>query len=122
MMDPRQWFYDNIVALDIAPVYGGGSLTGSPADKPFIVISMENAIPGPFRSVQGLDVVIRVHDEPGGYALIGEIMQQIKDAVDAGVEAESIQGVVWQGDSGDLADDGYGTIFRSISYRINGRK
>ena len=129
MTNWRDWLYDTltndanvVAAVGIGSIHGSGSLTGSPADKPFIVIRYDAALPGPFGSVAAQDAVINIHDEPGSYAPISEILDYVKNAIDQRVIAENVQGVVWQGDSGDLADDGYGTIVRSTSYRFNGRK
>lgn len=130
MIDWRKWIYDTLTGdVDIANAVGGpenihgaGSLSGPPADKPFIVIRFEQNLPGPFSSVAAQDANVYVHDEPGGYVTIGYILGLVKTAIEQRGFAENVQGVVWQGDSADLADDGYGTIVRSTSYRFNGRK
>lgn len=129
-VDWRVWLYDQLRLWDpftaIIPadsIYGGGSLKGAPNDKPFAVISLDPELPGPFKGVSYQDCTIRLHDEPGDYMRIGDALREAKAAIDgANPKVAGLIGCVWQGDSADLADDFYGTIFRSTSYRLAGRK
>lgn len=123
-------------------VYASGSLTEAPSTKPFVVFVLrerDTALnPG---VAHWQDLEIYVHDEPGSYTHIDEIINQIHGIFpcddsgffpwpqdnpvtsspwDSGLEASHAIGARFQGDSADQADDYYGTITRYASYRLVG--
>lgn len=116
----RVWLYDAL--QDIGSVYGDGSLEVAPAAKPFVIIKMGPENLGPFPGVSFQDCTIWVHDEPGDYLRIDSVLGDIKDRIAEGNRAiPGLVGAVWQGDSADLADDGFKTITRNTNYRLAGR-
>jgi len=130
----RTWLYDRlrltspVVALvPEASIYGAGSLTAPPAKKPFIVITMGQDVPE-FPGVSRQDATLWFHDEPGTYNRIDQIRQAVRQALcgpdgNTGPVAEA--GAIacrWMADSGDQADEGYGTIVKTTDFQLVGRK
>lgn len=78
----------------------------------------------------GLDVstrrslVIWVHDQPGDYTEIDAIILRLRALIPSLVPSRDangwLQGVVWEGDSEDLTDDGHRTIARNTSFTLVG--
>lgn len=111
--------------IPAASHFGAGSLQGAPKDKPFLVILIGatnvdlNDGGAPLATSQ--EAVIWVHDEPGSYDLIDECLPLVREALIGQVAEDTGIACVWQGDSGELADDSYGTIVRNSNYRLVGR-
>lgn len=100
----------------------------TPIVRPFLNLRWGN-------TVQGLDVlmprelVVWVHDEPGDYSRIDAILPALRRIL-TGIEATRwteasgqtgwVSVIEWNGDSGDLADDGHGTIVRTSAFSIIG--
>lgn len=123
-MNWREWIYSRLVndqdltrIVPIPSIYGAGSIGDRPEGKPFIVIRMSPTQVNRFSSVH--NVTLWVHDEAGDYALIDQVIDLCKAALNR-VLPKQPGGIVveWTGDSTDLADDGYGTITRNSSYRL----
>lgn len=78
----------------------------------------------------GLDIstrrslVIWVHDQPGDYTKIDNIILRLRTLIPSLVPSQDgngwLQGVVWEGDSEDLTDDGHRTIARNTSFTLVG--
>lgn len=127
-MERRKWVWEtlrNFTAINSEVpednFYGAGSVVQVPEVKPFIVIRMEEVVVelrDGDDSVTSQLALINVHDEIGSYARVERILRACQAAL-IGPLQEAIV-CQWQGDSADLADDTYGTIFRSGSYRIVG--
>jgi hypothetical protein len=120
-MDWRTWMYGFLNNLLESDVNGDGSLNSVPEARPFIIVRLDQAVPE-FEGTSDQDVTLWVHDDPGSYLRIDNIIANIRQALDRQpvTEAGGIT-AVWQGDSGDLADDDKGTIVRTSSYRMVGR-
>lgn len=125
-MDWRVWIRD--VLLGEAPIgdvaegaiHSSGTLTGSPAQRPFIEITRDPVVPfGPGNQVY---LTIWVHDAPGTYTGIDRAINKLKEVLDGRRAPESGIIVEWTGDSQDLADDGYNTITRNSSFKITTRR
>lgn len=106
--------------------YPAGSLDAAP-DKPFIEIKVGPRQPGPFAGVGENYADVWVHDEAGTYMTIDAAIEEIKAALSGAERSQAVSasgGVVaqWTGDSDELADDGYGTICRYTSFKLNGRE
>lgn len=117
--------------LAAAGVLPAGTLAGqvdTPTERPFL-----NLIWGD--TGEGLAVVKRrlltvwVHDNPGDYWRIDQILVRLRSVLtgieatawtEAGGQSGWVTAVRWEGDSGDLTDDGHGTIVRTSSYSIIG--
>jgi len=99
-----------------------GTLEGSP-DRPFVVIRFDPSVPA-IKGAEVQDMTIWVHDEPESYTRIDEILPLIRAALEGPVSIAGENGihVDWSGDSQDLSDDARGTILRSSSYRLAGRR
>lgn len=134
MVDWRSWSYARlggslelaIVGVPIGSIYGAGSLEGKPASMPFIVITFgeeladirDDGVP----TVASQYMTLWAHDEPGDYLRIDAVLEACKLALVGQVAVPG--GIVarWEGNSGDLSDDRYGTIVRNSEYRLIGRK
>lgn len=95
----------------------------TPQTRPFLQLRWGvNAI--------GLDIstrrslVIWVHDQPGDYSKIDSIIFRLRSLIPSLVGTSDpqgyLQGVVWEGDSEDLTDDGHRTIARNTSFTLVG--
>lgn len=95
----------------------------TPQSRPFLQLRWGvNAV--------GLDVstrrslVIWVHDQPGDYTKIDAIISRLRSLIPSLVPSQDangwLQGVVWEGDSEDLTDDGHRTIARNTSFTLVG--
>lgn len=117
-----------ILAAGIVPEGVLAGQVDTPPMRPFI-----NLIWGDTN--EGLSVVKRrlvtawVHDQPGDFARIDRLLfrlRAIMTAIEAtawteeGGQSGYITAVTWGGDSGDLTDDGHGTIVRTGSFTIIG--
>lgn len=128
-MDWRSWTHGrltDVAAVDLhalipaANIFGAGSLEGSPAVKPFI---MQRFGPKVRRIPEGpysRTVSIWVHDVPGDYLRIESALGLIRPLLEGQVAEAGAISCEWAGDSGDLADDGYGTITRYTSFTLVG--
>jgi len=127
LVDWRVWLYEaittNVGVLALIPEerwFGGGGLDVVPEGKPFGVIGLGvEASQGSGLSFQ--EATVKIHDEPGDYTAIRNAILAVKASIEGASKPAGAIGVLWTGDSGDLADDHYGTIFRSTSYRLAGR-
>jgi hypothetical protein len=134
-LDARTWFYNrlrlNAAVTDLVSetsIYGGGSITGPPAEKPFIVIRVDNE----FREMPGhsrIMVTVWAHDEPGNYVRIGQVLKAVRNALcgngqTAGAvlsQAASPNGIVqWMSDGPDQSDFDFGTLMKSSQYQLVG--
>lgn len=81
-------------------------------------------------NAEGLDtstrrsLVIWVHDKPGDYTKIDQIILRLRALLPSLVPSRDavgwLQGVRWEGDSEDLTDDGHKTIARNTSFTLVG--
>lgn len=121
-MNWRAWVDETLKANEelVALAKGGihSTLSETPKAKPFIVVRMSTKTPdvGDFQ-----DIAIWVHDQPGTYKTIDEILGKIRDLLDGPITAPGAIAAIWQGDSNDLADDSRGTVVRVSNYRLAGR-
>jgi hypothetical protein len=128
MFDCRTWIFTKLSALvPVTSVVGSRifqslDLEDTPTDKPFIVCRLDPSVPD-IPGAMFQDLVLWIHDEPGSYLRIDTLIQTIRENLD-GVQVNDPEGiaVVWQGDSPDMADDLRGTILRTSSYRLAGRR
>lgn len=127
-MDWRSWAYARLTEEDnpllalvpAASIYGAGGLTGSPANKPFIIPKFGTRVrrnpEGPYTET----LEVWIHDEPGDYLRIDAILGVVKDRLHGQVALPGAVQCRWEGNSGDLADDGYGTIVKTTSFTLVG--
>jgi hypothetical protein len=111
----RAWLYEELTTvLPDIPVMGGGAMEAPPSARPFAVIRLiDNLIilRDGFTPVAGnTPVQVWVHDEPGSYVQIEEILDTIRDQLPSQVAEAGAHCCEWNGRSGDLADDNYKTI------------
>lgn len=123
-MDWRRWAYDRLVAsaavtseVPIDRIFGSGAISGRPK-APFIQLRV-----GGDRGVRAVpatdtEVLVYAHDDPGSYLRVDRILSAAREALTADVTEDTGISAEWQGDSPDLADDGYDTITRNSSYRL----
>lgn len=116
---------DAIKAANGFDVYAGGSLTGSPEKRPFIVINVGSDFPelndGDVPAWSKRSASIWVHDDPGSYDKIDTIIKAIRDKLVGQVAQADAICITWDGDSDQFADDMMGTIVRNTSYQLIGR-
>lgn len=103
--------------------YQQGAVDAQPA-VPFAVIGFVGTAPTPSRSGQPV-VQIWVHDKKGSYAKIDRILEILRSDLEALGEiydgSSRIVDIRWNGDSGDLVDDGFDTNTKYGSFTITGR-
>lgn len=125
----RTLIYQAIIA-DTA--LNGLGIAGSSA----FAVDVDTPLPRPFLQLRwgvnaiGLDVstrrslVIWVHDQPGDYSRIDSIILRLRALIPTLVGTSDaqgyLQGVVWEGDSEDLTDDGHKTIARHTEFTLVG--
>lgn len=117
-----------LVTLGVLPTGVRAGQIDTPEERPFL-----NLIWGDTN--EGLSVVKRrlltvwVHDVPEDYSRIDAIVFRLRSVLTAiegaswtenGGQSGWVTAIRWEGDSGDLADDGHGTIVRTSSYSIIG--
>lgn len=117
-----------IVAAGIVPSAVLAGQIDTPAERPFINLIWGDTNEG-LATVNTRLITLWVHDTPGDYARIDRILFRLRSVLTA-IEATSwtegggqsgwVTAVEWEGDSGDLTDDGHGTIVRTSSYTIIG--
>ncbi len=133
-MDWRTWVYDRLrldatILTDVPAesVYAAGSLTGAPANRPFIVITFGAESPelndGDRPSATSQRATVYVHDTPGDYLRIGRILRNVRTLLAGNVTGMSGGGILglWEGESSDLADELFKTIMRYGEYRFVGK-
>ena len=110
--------------LPASSVFAGGSLTGAPAVRPFIVYRLQDkqsAINDGFASVASRQFAeVWVYDEPGAYDTIDSILTDVVANLSG---ARTDPGAVcceWQGNSPELADDELKAITRNATFRLIG--
>ena len=127
-MNWRRWAYDTLrmdsqitSLMPVDGILGGGALRSAPKVKPFLIIGLNPSLRPNVASATIGGMVITVHDEPGDYGRIDQVLSRVKQLFNNAVPGEPGSTVVeWLTDSQDLADDGYGTILRNSSYRLVG--
>lgn len=105
-------------------VVSAGVLAGevdTPAQRPFLVLRWGDTIPG-LDTVDRKVLVIWVHDNPGSYSRIDSVIRGLK-VLFRSMEADQhatgwLIKAEWVTDSGDLTDDGHGTIVRTTSFNF----
>jgi hypothetical protein len=116
-----------LVALLPGGVHQSTSLNASPHLKPFIMYRQTSDV-GNFRGDDGEQArsngyMIFVHDVPGDYLKIDDVMEQLKtlfqDIVD---QANGVVKSFWLETSDDIRDDDMGTIMKfarvQVIYRV----
>jgi hypothetical protein len=127
-MNWRKWIFeelsgdpDLLKVVDLDHIFGSGSIHGNPVGRPFIVIQM--GIVGaqlPDDAAVSTECTLWCHDEPGDYSRLDTIICLARIILCGQVREEGGIEAIWNGDSGDLADDGYGTIVKTSGYRLLG--
>lgn len=108
-------------------VYGSNS-ADDPSDQ-FIVIRWEDmptTTLGSARSFGPQNLTVWLHDRDRTYDRVNLGLRRVKFLLDQVLHVQGLDGWTitqcdWQGDSGDLWDDGYQTVTRNTSYRIVAR-
>lgn len=105
-------------------VVAAGVLAGdvdTPSARPFINLRWGETTPG-LSTVDNRVVSIWVHDRPGDYTRIDNIIRRIKQVLIALEGTQHTTGwivaVEWVTDSDDLTDDGHGTITRTTTHTL----
>lgn len=97
----------------------------TPTAWPFIVHRWEETTPE--FGLVGLETLrVWVHDKPGDYTQINTLIEWVKSTLTAmihvaGSDGRIVTQIDWTGDSGDLFDDGWGTITRNAGFRVVSR-
>lgn len=136
-MSLRGWFVSRVegapkvtalVSPEMIMTASAAGLPGSPTQeptKPFMLIR-SGAIENRMGVAQSQRFFAYVHDEPGSYIGIEEILNEVKAALLANLPATigstRVTAVEWEGDGDDLYDDTFGTITRYAQFRLTGRQ
>jgi hypothetical protein len=138
-MNWRRWLYlklttspEFIALVPAVDIVGGGSLTGSPRRRPFVVIRVNDEFPELRDDGKAVatsrSAAIWAYDEPGSYDRIDSILEVAKDVLQGQVlsigadEFPSGIAALWTNDSIELADDELAAITRSSTYRLVGSR
>lgn len=107
-----------LMALLPGGIHQASSLNNVPDKKPFLVHRMHNGL----RYQRGLGdrsyLQVWVHDVPGDYMRIDEVIELVKSVLEAVPAQGSLLQVRWLEDSVDLQDDDMGTICRNSRYEL----
>lgn len=133
-MDWRTWAFqqlttDPAILADVpeASIYASSSLTGAPSERPFIVVAFGTETPelhdGDVPSATSKRATIYVHDTPGDYLRIERVLANVRNLFAGSISNMTGGGIMamWEGESGDLADELFRTILRYGEYRFVGR-
>lgn len=109
-------------------VVASGVLTGdvdTPEPRPFLNLKWGATNPAPYGgAAQRTVLAIWVHDVPNDYDRIDSICRRLRVLMPSllGLPdvSDYVSQVEWNGDGGDLRDDGHRTITRVSNYTING--
>lgn len=110
-----------LVVVPAAQIVGSGSLEEAPGVRPFIMIRAGFESRGPFPGVSTRNATLWVHDDPGDYMRIDNIMKLCRAALEGPVSESGGVACRWAGDSTELADEGFKTICRNQSYQLQGK-
>ena len=134
-MDWRTWAYDRLrldasILTDVpeTSIFGAGSLSGSPQARPFIVLRFGaetvELVDGDKPAATSHRMTVYAHDKPGDYLRVARILRNVRTLLAGNVTGMAPgNGImaVWEGDSGDLADDLFQTVVRYGEYRLIGK-
>jgi hypothetical protein len=109
---------------------GAAGLPGTPnLLPPFIVVRALPAQPAlPGTNMEQIPYLIWVHDQQGSFEdVIGTVLFRLKQILPTKTpqrlqSGEVIVECVWQGDSGDQFDEGFGTATRYGQYQVTARR
>lgn len=109
---------------------GAAGLPGMPdLLPPFIVVRALPAQPALVgTTVEQIPYLVWVHDQQGSFEdVIGAVLFRLKQVLPTKnpqrlQSGEVIMECVWQGDSGDQFDDGFGTATRYGQYQVTARR
>lgn len=94
-----------------------------PLEKPFGVLLHEGPLPG-VRSHRQYRSALWVHDEPGDYTKIDEVLRAAEillvAAVPVSLNGVWLNDVQWTGVSGDLSDDARRTNVKNTNFLLTG--
>lgn len=123
MIDWRKWLFEKLKSSQEIQGLVGDRIHSMVDDdmRPFIVIRMTDTSANVADAIDQ-DVVIWVHDDPHSYTRIDEILAEVRAIIEGVVTDQDGIEALWQGDSQDLADDARGTVLRTSSYRLVGRR
>lgn len=126
-MNWRKWIYDKLTTLSSVPassILAGGSLTGSPTDRPFIVYRIGSEIP---RLRDGFTAVtssrtaeVWVYDDSGSYDRIDTILDEVKALLPGPVASLGATACEWISNGGEIADDEIKALCKVGSYQLIG--
>jgi hypothetical protein len=110
-------------------MYAAGSLTGRPSLVPFLIVDFGTEFIGPYPGASEQEMDVFVHDEPGDFMRIDQVLTYVRQALMGGEDVTTGRvaetngiAVSWDSDSRDLADDGYKTIYKFASFTLRGVK
>lgn len=128
-MNWRAWVRNVLIAspavtalVPASRIHGAGSLRNRPSEAPFIVLRFGDKLGEPGVPADDTEGLVVVHDEPGGYTRIDDVLRVVRETLVMDITDAGGVAVEWQGDSGDLADDAWDTIYRNGSYRLLERR
>lgn len=130
--------------LEQTSIHGNGVLKSVATVRPFVIVKMGERSEALFGGHAHFHPFhLYVHDDPGSFVVIDKIIRAFKGMLletdeqaiyqwpkenpdtnapwDPTWEAHRGIGVRWAGDSGDLADDYYGTLVRYSSWQCIGQ-
>lgn len=127
-MNWRAWIFPKLQAASLSvpasSVFAGGSLTGAPASRPFIIYRLQGTDP---LLRDDMDAVssstfaeVWVYDEPGSYDRIDAILTDVVASLSGAVASPGAVACQWQGNSPELSDDDLKAITRNATFRLIG--
>lgn len=123
-MEWRTWAHARLAAstavtseVPVERIFGAGAIQGRP-EAPFIQLRLNPVAPVRAVPARSTELLVYAHDDPGSYLRVDRILKAAREALEADVTDATGIAAEWQGDSPDLADDGYDTITRNSSFRL----
>lgn len=105
-------------------IYGQGSLEGSPASKPFVLLRSDGEVPAAILGHSIWTWSVYVHDDPGDLGKVQDALAAIRAVLtpDVGRMGQHPGGLVkWLGNSFTASDETYRTVYQYSTYQCIGR-
>ncbi len=109
----------NALGINAASIFNANDVD-SPEARPFVIIVWGDEA-RPFGGAGRRSVSVWAHDAGTSYQVIDQILSRVQELIDSsvhitGTDGSRISVFNYQGSSGDLVDDGYGTVTRYASW------
>jgi hypothetical protein len=115
----------NMLGIDMTNTYGSNAVDTPDKTRPFVEFRVDS-LGKAFGATGAYGLSVWVHvpkDVERDYGRIDHALRRIRDLLLGAIEVSGEDGWIltsaaWEGESGDLEDDGYATLTRHADFRI----